>query len=77
MKLLFQVMILAVMLVVSGCSVHRAHRTSSARAAYGDGVPDFKAHKKKNQKRKKKARSAAKRKNVRDDNKLYFEGRPY
>ena len=67
------------MLALSGCNVY-THKspeaTSSARAAYGDAMPEFKANKKKNQKRKKKARKQAKRKKS-GDNKLYFHGRPY
>jgi len=76
MKLLFYIMILTSIFALSACNVHLAHQTSSARAAYGNAVPDFKANKKQNQKRKKKAHKAAKRKNGRD-NKSYFYRRPY
>jgi hypothetical protein len=67
-------MILASIFAVSACSIQS--QTSSARAAYGNAVPDFKANKKKNQKRKKKARREVKRKKTRN-NRLYFHGRPY
>ena len=74
MKLLFQMMILAAILVVSACS-NQSH-TSSARAAYGNAVPDFKANKKENQKRKKKAGKEAKQKKSRNKS-SYFHHRPY
>lgn len=70
-------MLVACVFGVSACNIHNPQRTSSARAAYGNAVPDFKANKKKNQKRKKKARKSAKRKKSRNTRSSVFEGRPY
>jgi hypothetical protein len=76
MKFPIHMMILTSILAVSACS--GPQETSSARAAYGDAVPEFRATKKKNQKREKKALKEAKRKNAgNNNNKSYFEGRPY
>jgi hypothetical protein len=76
MKLLLQIMILTSMLALSACGIQGPQHTSSGRAAYGNAVPDFKANKKQNQKRKKEARQGAKRKKTRN-NGSYFDGRPY
>jgi hypothetical protein len=76
MKRLVPIIVLTGMLAVSGCASQKSHRTSSARAAYGDGVPDFKANRKKNQKRKNRARKESKQKNSRTHHSP-FEGRPY
>lgn len=76
MKLLFQIMILAIMFAISACGSQGPQHTSSARAAYGNAVPDFKANKKQNQKRKREARNGAKRKKI-QDNGSYFHARPY
>ena len=66
------------MFVLSGCSVYTQspQHTSSGRAAYGNAVGDFKVHKKKNQKRKKRAYKAAKRKKA-GNNRSLWHGRPY
>jgi hypothetical protein len=69
-------MILASMVAASACSIQSQQHTSSARAAYGNAVPDFKANKKQNQKRKKKAVKEAKRKKS-PDTRSYFHARPY
>ena len=73
MKFLFQIVVLISMLAVSGCA--GPMNTSSARAAYGDVVPEFNANKKKNEKRKRKARREAKRHP--ETSRSYFHGRPY
>lgn len=79
MKLFLHFLIVATMCGVSACGVNggkSAHLTSSGRAAYGNAAPEFKANKKKNQKRKKMAGRQAKRKRA-TDNRLYFHRRPY
>jgi len=60
MKFFIPIMILTSMLAVSACS--GPQHTSSGRAAYGDAVPEFKANKKKNQKRKKEGPQGSKTK---------------
>ena len=55
----------------------KAERTSSARAAYGNAVEEFRAHKKRNSKAKKKARKSAKRKKARNNKASVFRGRPF
>lgn len=74
MKLLCQIIILTSMLAVSACGIQGPQNTSSARAAYGNAAPDFRANK--NQNRKKEARQGTKRKKSTNNN-SYFEGRPY
>lgn len=76
MKLLFRIIILTSMFAISACGIQSPQHTSSARAAYGNAAPDFKANKKQNQKRKKSARTKAKGKEARE-NDSYFHGRPY
>jgi hypothetical protein len=79
MKLLLRIIILSCLFGMSACNVHAQNgpqRTSSARAAYGNAVPEFKAHKKKNQKRVKKTRKEARQKTVRK-NRSYWHARPY
>jgi hypothetical protein len=79
MKLLFQIVILTIMFALPACNVYTQRspqRTSSARAAYGNAVPEFKANKKKNQKRKKKALKETKRKKARNS-RSPWHGRPY
>jgi hypothetical protein len=66
-------------IVASSVNVHaqgRDSRTSSARAAYGSTAPNFRVHKKKNAKSKKKARKEAKRKQDRNKNVPYRRGMP-
>ena len=76
MKLLFPIILLISIFALSVCGTQSPQHTSSARAAYGNAAPDFKANKKQNQKRKKSARKKAKAKKGRE-NDSYFEGRPY
>ena len=76
MKLFSLIMVLAGLLIASACNVQNPQHTSSARAAYGNAAPDFKAHKKKNQKKQRRAVRDAKRKNT-PNNRLYFHRRPY
>ena len=79
MKLLSQIVILIFIFALSACNVYTQgspQHTSSGRAAYGNPVSDFKANKKKNQKRKKKAYKAAKR-NRAGNNQSVWHGRPY
>jgi hypothetical protein len=54
----------------------RDSRTSSARAAYGMTAPNFRVHKKKNAKSKKKARKDAKKKQDRIKEVPYRRGMP-
>lgn len=80
MKRLLQIIIIASILAGSAFSVHaqkRVQHTSSARAAYGNAVDEFKPNKKRNQKAKKKALKPAKRKNAGITTSAYFRGRPY
>lgn len=76
MRLLLQILVLTTMFAVSACGIQNPQNTSAARAAYGNAAPDFRANKKLNQKRKKRAGKEAKRKKARG-NRLYFQGRPY
>jgi hypothetical protein len=55
---------------------NRDSRTSSARAAYGNNIPNFRIHKRKNAKSKKKARKNAKRKQDRIKEMPYRRGMP-
>ena len=73
-------MIITSILAGAPFSVHAQKRpqdTSSARAAYGNAEPEFKANKNRNHKAKKKARKSAKRKKAKDTKASYFKGRPY
>lgn len=79
MKLFSQITILAITFALSGCNVYTKgspQHTSSGRAAYGNAVSDFKVNKKRNQKRKRKAHKATKRKKV-GNNRSVLHGRPY
>lgn len=76
MKPVCHIIILTCMFFLSACGTQGPQHTSSARAAYGNAVPDFKANKKQNQKRKTDALKGAKRKRA-QDNGSYFHGRPY
>lgn len=70
MKKILPCLIAALLLTVASCSQNTAGRTSSARAAYG--TPEtFRAHMKKNQKSKKKAGKAAKKKRTVDPKQPY------
>lgn len=80
MKRLLQITIIASILTGSAFSARaqeRVQNTSSARAAYGNAVNEFKFHKKRNQKAKKKAIKSAKRKNAGKTTASYFRGKPY
>jgi hypothetical protein len=75
--------ILALMLigvfVISSCAVqgHRSpHRSSSARAAYGNAVLDLNPHRKQKPRKKQKPRREAKAKSARN-NTSYWHARPY
>ena len=77
MKPLLRIFILISLLagqVLTAQAQKKADRTSSGRAAYGNTVPEFRAHKKKNKKSKKKA---IKRKRATNKRSSYFSGRPY
>jgi len=80
MKPLLRIFILISLLagqVLTAQAQKKADRTSSGRAAYGNTVPEFRAHKKKNKKSKKKAIKAVKRKRATNKRSSYFSGRPY
>lgn len=80
MKRLLQITIIASILTGSAFSARaqeRVQNTSSARAAYGNAVNEFKFHKKRNQKAKKKAIKSAKRKDAGKTTASYFRGKPY
>jgi len=64
---------------LSACSIpipRSPEDTATGRAAYGDVMPEYKAHKKKNARKKKRPLKRAKR-NPSRDAKLYGHGRPY
>lgn len=70
MSKIFQSIIVVFVLAILASCAQGSSQTSSARAAYGDPAP-FKAHVKKNNKKKKDAQKAAKKQ------KAVRSGRPY
>jgi hypothetical protein len=78
-RLLYLVTLTLLMIVGSSVNVHaqsRDARSASARAAYGNNIPKFRSHTRKNAKAKKKARKSAKNKKDLNKKVPYRRGMP-